>query len=74
MVYDVKDDKYPKEWTYDENDRPCCTKFSKWDWGNDGDPDKPDNPKYVPPDDPMQLCFPFITDDILRGHEIKEKV
>ena len=28
MVYDLEDNEYPEEWTYDENDQPICTKFS----------------------------------------------
>lgn len=59
MCYDTKDPEYPKEWIYDENNKPTCTKFKKWDWGKDGDPDYPDNPNYTPPDDPNQLVLPF---------------
>lgn len=64
MCYDLKDPEYPSEWTYDEQNRPTCTAFIKWDWGNDGDPDDPDNPNYRPPDNPNQLCLPFIFDEI----------
>jgi hypothetical protein len=64
MGYDVKDPEYPREWCYDESGKPTCTAWVKWDWGTDGDPDDPDNPKYRPPDDPNQLCMPFIFDEI----------
>ena len=64
MIYEINEKEYPEEWQYDENNRPCCTAFKKWDWGNDGDPNDPDNPKYQPPDNPNQLCFPFIFDEI----------
>lgn len=59
MCLGVDDNDYPSEWQYDENDRPTCTKWKKWDWGNDGNPDDPENPKFIPPDDPNQLCLPF---------------
>jgi len=64
MCFDITEPEYPKEWCYDENDKPVCTKFVKWDWGNDGDPNDPDNPKAPIPEDPNQLCLPFIFDEI----------
>lgn len=64
MVYDVNDKEYPLEWTYDDNGSPACTNWKKWDWGNDGDPDDPDNPKAPIPEDPNQLCFPFLFDEL----------
>ena len=27
MCYDIEDEKYPKEWTYDKDGHPCCTAF-----------------------------------------------
>jgi len=27
MCYDIKDKEYPKEWIYDDNNKPTCTKF-----------------------------------------------
>ena len=48
MAYDVSDDEYPIEWTYDHNGNPTCTAHLKWDWSNDGDPDDPDNPNQPP--------------------------
>lgn len=64
MCMDVNDKDYPSEWTYDENGKPTCTSFKKWDWGNDGDPNDPDNPKYVIPDSPSQLVMPFLLEEV----------
>lgn len=64
MCYYVTDKEYPSEWTYDENEKPVCTAWAKWDWGNDGDPDDPHNPKAPIPVDPNQLCFPFMVDEV----------
>lgn len=64
MCYNVNDKEYPSEWTFDEMEYPTCTAWVKWDWGNDGDPDDPDNPKAPVPENPNQLCFPFILDEI----------
>lgn len=61
MEYDIDDEEYPSEWTYDEDNNPICTKWQKWDWGKYGDPDNPDNPLAPPPPlDPNQLSlFPL---------------
>lgn len=64
MCFNINEPGYPKEWVYDENDNPCCTNWQKWDLGNDGNPDDPDNPKAPIPEDPNQLCLPFIFDEI----------
>lgn len=64
MCYDINDKEYPSEWCYNENGKPTCTKFVKWDWDNDGDPNDHDNPKAPIPDNPNQLCLPFITEQI----------
>lgn len=64
MFMSVDEPGYPKEWCYGEDGKPTCTKFKKWDWGNDGDPTDPDNPKAPIPEDPNQLCLPFIFDEI----------
>jgi len=57
----------PKEWIYDDEGYPKCTKFKKWDWGNDIDgwnePPKPE------PDDPNQLCLPFGILETLEDHD-----
>ena len=64
MCLDTNDKDYPKEWQY-KDDTPICTKFQKWDWGNDGDPDDLNNPKAPPPPpDPNQLhLFPLYPDE-----------
>lgn len=59
MCYSVDHEKYPEEWTYDENGSPTCTAWKKWDWGRDDDGRWIDPPE-TPPDDPNQLCFPFL--------------
>lgn len=64
VCWDIKDERYPKQWTYDADNKPTCTSWVKWDWGNDGDPNDPDNPKAPVPDDPHQLVMPFIIDEI----------
>lgn len=66
MLYDKKEKGYPEEWVYNDEGWPVCTAWHKWDWGNDGDPDDPDNPNYRPPDldNPNQLCLPFLFDEI----------
>jgi len=63
LCHDVHEKEYPEEWTYDEKGEPTCTAFVKWDWGKDDD----GNWKEPPPppfDDPNQLCFPFIFDEL----------
>lgn len=64
MCYSVNDPKFPSEWIYNEEGKPTCTNFKKWDWDNDGDPDDPENPKAPIPENPMQLCMPFLFDEI----------
>ena len=32
MVYNTKDEEYPKEWIYDEENRPTCTKWKYHNW------------------------------------------
>lgn len=57
MAYDVNEDEYPKEWTYDKEGRPICTSWNKWDWDTQGDPDDPENPKAPVPFNPNQLLL-----------------
>jgi hypothetical protein len=64
MCYDVNEPEYPKEWIYDDENKPTCTKWQKWDWDTDGNPDDPDNPNAPQPEDPNQLVMPFILDEI----------
>lgn len=63
MCLSVTDKNYPDEWTYDEHGKPICTKYKYWDWGRDDDGNWID-PTPIYPDDPNQLCLPFIFDEI----------
>ena len=63
FMHDLKDKEYPEEWTYDESGNPTCTAWKKWDWGRDDDGNFI-NPDPPPPDDPNQLCMPFIFDEL----------
>lgn len=54
---------YPEEWQFDKDGWPICTAWKKWDWGRDDDGNFIDPPP-VYPDDPNQLCLPFIFDEI----------
>lgn len=67
MCFGTDEPEYPQEWCYNDQGHPHCTKFVKWDWDNDGDPGDRDNPKAPMPDNPNQLCMPFITDDIEKN-------
>lgn len=68
LMHDVEDPEYPEEWTYDSEGNPTCTAFQKWDWGNDGDGwnDLPE----PEPEDPNQMCFPFVMDEINEQNEV----
>lgn len=70
MFYYPTDKEYPREWIYKDG-KPTCTKFQKWDWNNDGDPDDPDNPKAPPPPpDPKQLnLFPLYPTELTLTFE-----
>lgn len=73
MCLDVHDKDYPSEWTYDEDGRPTCTKFKKWDWGDGGDNgDDWNTPPEPPTDDPNQLMMFSISDEIQRNHVPEE--
>ena len=72
MIYRINDPEYPKEWIYDKNGEPICTEYKHWDWGNDGDPNDPQNPKVPVPDDPNQLLlftFDEQIDELLKQKE-----
>lgn len=63
---------YPPEWVYDDNEEPTCTAWRKWDWGRDDDGNWIE-PEPVYPDDPNQLCLPFIFDELeIKQHEQEE--
>lgn len=64
-------DKQP-EWIYSEEGWPICTEWKFWDWGSSDDEDGLNEPPEPPIDDPNQLCFPFILDEI-EGAKINEK-
>ena len=72
FLYNINEPNYPKEWIYDENDEPTCTKWQKWDWGDKGDPDDPDNPNWIPPTDPNQLCMPFEINAIIGTKQLTQ--
>lgn len=59
MVYNVNQPEYPEEWTYNDKDEPICTKWSKWNWEEDGNPDDSDNPSYITPFNPNQTTIDF---------------
>lgn len=67
LIYHSRDSEYPKEWIFNAKGWPVCTSWHKWDWGNDGDPDDRDNPKFPgpPSGDPNQLLMPFDIWDLL---------
>lgn len=63
FLNDINDKEYPEEWQYDDNDKPTCTAFVKWDWGKDDDGNwiVPTPPPF---DDPNQLVLPFVFDEL----------
>ncbi len=61
-----------KKLIYDENDKPICTDWQKWDWG--GDDDGWNEPPEPPIDDPNQLMLFSVADDILENHKVKESI
>lgn len=63
MCHNIKDKEYPEEWIYNDQDKPVCTAHVPWDWGRDDDGNWIE-PPVAPPDDPNQLCMPFIFDEI----------
>ena len=73
FLFDIDDKEYPEEWQYDENDNPTCTAWVKWNWGRDDDENGLNEPPPKTPDDPNQLCFPFIFDE-LGIPKIKEQL
>jgi len=62
-----------KEWTYDEQGKPTCTEFKKWDWGNDDDDNGLNEPPAIIPDDPNQLTMPFMISEI-EENALQEKI
>ena len=74
MSYYPSDPKFPKEWIYDGLGNPTCTNHKRWDWGKDDDGNWIE-PPLGPTDDPNQLCFPFIMDEIgvPKSQELKSE-
>jgi hypothetical protein len=71
LVFDQRDKEYPKEWIYDSEGWPVCTKWQKWDWGFDDDSGEYNDPVEPEPVDPNQLqLFPLYPDE--RNFEEKE--
>lgn len=62
---DIDEKDYPKEWIYDDNGKPTCSAFVKFDWGKDDEGNWIDPEPTQPPEDPNQLCFPFDIIEIL---------
>lgn len=62
MVYNVNDEQYPSEWTYDENDNPTCTAFSRYNWFDKYGNMQPDPPEVF--NNPNQITIPFETDKL----------
>lgn len=62
FLFDLNDKEYPEEWQYDDSGNPICTEWRKWDWNKDDDGNWNDPPPIW--DDPNQLCFPFVFEEI----------
>jgi hypothetical protein len=65
QLFEFRNVGYPKEWIYDNEDKPTCTSFVKFDWNKDDDGNWIDPEPPPPPDDPNQLCMPFDIIEIL---------
>ena len=74
MGLNINDKEYPKEWVYNENNNPTCTKWQKWDWGDGYNGwDEPPKPPYEP-NDPNQLMLFSVADEILENHKVEKLV
>lgn len=63
LLYDANDDRYPKEWVYNEEGWPVCAKWKKFDWGTGDDQHEPPPPPE--PEDPAQLLMPFSLSELM---------
>lgn len=54
MIYEVHDEKYPKEWIT-LNGESKCMRHRKWDWISDGDPYDESNVNHRPVAGPNQI-------------------
>lgn len=70
LAFSIGEEHYPKEWVYDENDKPMCTAWKEWDWAKKGNPDDPQNEHYVQSEDPAQLKL--FCEEIKQGDGIVE--
>jgi len=74
MCFSPGDKEYPKEWVYNEEGWPVCTKWQKWDWGDGyGGWNEPPETPYEP-QDPNQLMLFSIADDILQDHKVVKEI
>jgi|ERR1700748_274899 len=71
IVYELNDKEYPSEWVFGDDGKPKCTAWKNWDWGYDDDGNIIDPPPNFP-DDPNQLCLPFIFNELENKHNEKE--
>lgn len=75
MLHELGDVEYPKEWIYNEEGWPVCTAWKHWDWGGDDwDNGNINEPPPEPVNDPNQLMFPFMIDEIIETETIEELV
>jgi hypothetical protein len=77
QIYDIEIDLFENEscevWSNCGDDKPTCTKWQKWDWRNDGDPDDDKNPKAPIPVAPNQLMLFSVADEILQNSDVKQE-
>lgn len=64
LLFDKAEKGYPIEMQYNNEGWPVCINWKQWDWGSDDDDNGPNEPPSVYPDDPNQLCFPFLFDEL----------
>lgn len=57
MLFKESDPEYPEEWRYDAMGSPECSKWERWVWELQGDPDDPNNPNRKKKDDSNQLTL-----------------
>lgn len=74
LLHSVDSPKYPKEWIYDQDNKPTCTAWVKWDWNKDDDGNFNDPPTQPEPGDPNQLMLFSEWDEIevQKPEEAKE--
>lgn len=61
------------QWVYNNQGKPTCKCFKKWDWGfDDGEGGGLNEPQPPEPYNPRQLVMPFLTNEILHEHKTQE--